>query len=166
MKNLYKHDYPNAWKEWYEFSGMENIEFQDFYNWCNVRGLGIAIVQYPQFYSVRIVNGEIDNEFGQFEEWFDALDVIVTRVFEIVEGCYEETEEIADLYEASKELDTDETSREGRLKHYLTLVVEIGEQYRELLKRSLENDAPVQKDLDMLDSIIIIALSCKRLLTE
>ena len=166
MENSFEQDYPNAWKEWKDFSSGINIEFQEFYNWCSTIGIDIAIVQYPVFYSVRInVDGDV-NEFGEFETWFEALDAVVKNVFDVVENWYDHTDYLNDLYMASKELDTKDTSKEGILNHYSNLILEMGDQYKEVLERLKDKKEPNQTDLDKLDSIIIIALSCKRLLTE
>lgn len=166
MKNSYEHDYPNAWKDWYDFSRMDNIEFQEFHNWCNARGLSVAIVEYPDVYSVRVVNENVTTEFGQFDTWFDALDATVEHVFRLVEEWYSIGYELAGYDEASKELGTTETSKEGILKHYNMLILEIGDHYKELLERVKDGKEPEQVDLDSLDSIVIVALACKRLLTE
>lgn len=164
MKNSYKHDYPNAWTLWYNFSQSEEVEFIKLDEWCRQLSIGIGIIEYPSHYTVLMSYDEVSKEFGRFDTWFDALDAVVQEVFRLVESWNDE--EIKELYEASKLLDTDETSKEGVLAHYNRMVMEMGDHYKDLLKGLAKGKEPDQDDLDRLDSIIIVALTCKRMLTE
>jgi hypothetical protein len=166
MKNFYKHSYPNAWRDWYYFSKKENIEFSEFDRWCSTKEISVGIVEYPEHYSVRTDRSGEGSEFGFFETWFDALDAIAVHVFSIIEKEHIEAEKMSDIYRASKLLDTDRVDKEGVIKHYRTLIVEMGESIQGLLYRVVNEDDLSDEDLDRLDEIIMISFTCKRLISE
>jgi hypothetical protein len=165
MKNYYKDKYPNAWKEWKEYSEMEYIDFKTLYEWSMTHGMFIQIVQFPDQYTAQMEIGNLFRVVGIYEEWFEALDAMAEEVMRIVEDEYKDKiTELIDLSRVSKLLDIDVTSKEGVLIHYRNLIVEIGETTKLMLKDVTEAKELAQEDVDRLDTIIMLALACKRLI--
>lgn len=162
MKNSYKIQFPTAWADWVGFSQSEEIDFKIFQHWAESKGVLARIIQYPHHYRAEIDLKELSKD-DIFTEWFEALDYVADNVFELVE---EVTDNIylEELYEASKELDTKQTSEKGVLKHYETLISEITVVSEEITSRLSEHGKISEDDIDSLDLIIMLSLSCKRLL--
>lgn len=156
--------FPNAWADWVDFSKSEEIDFKIFQYWAESKGVLARIIQYPHHYVAEIDLNELSKD-DMFTEWFEALDYVADNVFELIEES-EDDNELEELYEASKELDTKETSEEGVLRHYETLISEITVVSEEITSRLSECKKISEDDIDSLDSIIMLALSCKRLLMK
>lgn len=166
MKNYYSEKYPSAWNDWIEYSEDHSlIEFKTLYEWAITHSIFIQIVQFPEFYTAQMrVNG-VFSVLGNYTEWFEALDSMTEEVMKRVEeSLNEEIKDIIGITSVSRLLDIDVTSKEDVLVHYRNLIVEIGETTKLMLKDVSEAKELAQEDVDRLDTIIMLALACKRLI--
>jgi hypothetical protein len=165
MKNSYKEEYPRAWQDWHQYSKSEEIEFTVFDTWCSNNGFSVKIIEYPDSYEAFIEQNEKEFNIGTFNEWFEALDAIVEDIFKRVEYNYEEIEDMISLVEVSKVLDGNPIEKEDVIKILKNYIDEISLNTN-MIREDLHDKIFNQKTMDNFDAIIMLSLSCKRIITS